>query len=62
MKLMVLNNSAKSSGKAAGGAGGAEAPAAAKAETTTGAEVRKRFEFVLLMLYIILSKAAKLGC
>ena len=60
MKLMVLNNASKqqqqqSSGKAAGG----EAPAAtaasstAKAETTAGAEVRKRFEFVLFCLSII---------
>ena len=54
---MVLNNASKqqqSSGKAAGG----EAPAAtaasstAKAETTAGAEVRKRFEFVLFCLSI----------
>ena len=43
MKLMVLNNSSK---KSAGTGAEAEAPAA-KAETTTGAEVRKRFEFVL---------------
>ena len=57
MKLMVLNNASKqqqqSSGKAAGGA---EAPAAAtaKAETTAGAEVRKRFEFVLFYLSIFI--------
>ena len=54
MKLMVLNNASKqqSSGKAAGGT---EAPAAtAKAETTAGAEVRKRFEFVLFFLSIFI--------
>ena len=56
MKLMVLNNASKqqqqSSGKAAGGT---EAPAAtAKAETTAGAEVRKRFEFVLFSLSIFI--------
>ena len=59
MKLMVLNNASKqqqqSSGKAAGGT---EAPAAAaataKAETTAGAEVRKRFEFVLFSLSILI--------
>ena len=55
MKLMVLNNASKqqqSSGKAAGGT---EAPAAtAKAETTAGAEVRKRFEFVLFYLSIFI--------
>ena len=55
MKLMVLNNSSKSSGKAAGG----EAPAAAasstaQAETKAGAEVRKRFEFVLFYFPIFL--------
>ena len=51
MKLMVLNNASKqqqSSGK------GAEAPATAKAETTAGAEVRKRFEFVLFCLSIFI--------
>ena len=58
MKLMVLNNASKqqqqSSGKAAGGTEAPAAAATAKAETTAGAEVRKRFEFVLFCLSIFI--------
>ena len=58
MKLMVLNNASKqqqqSSGKAAGGTETPAAATTAKAETTAGAEVRKRFEFVLFSLSIFI--------